>query len=58
MVENLGDLGHEAQSIYGYQSLTSYCDMKSANLDLSFRAVQCVLLIYLDVCIFISISLY
>ena len=30
---------HEAQSIYGYQSLTSYCDMKSANLDLS-KVVQ------------------
>ena len=30
---------HEAQSIYGYQSLTSYCDMKSANLDLSNRAL-------------------
>ena len=31
-----------AQSIYGYQSLTLYCDMKSANLDLRNRAVQCV----------------
>ena len=30
---------HETQSIYGYQSLTLYCDMKSANLDLRNRAV-------------------
>ena len=42
LVENFGDLGHGAQSIYGYQSLTLYCDMKSANLDLRNRAVQCV----------------
>ena len=37
------DVGHETQRIYGYQSLTSYCDMKTANLDLSNRAVVCVL---------------
>ena len=40
--EIFNDVGHEAQSIYGYQSLTLYCDMKSANLDLRNRAVQCV----------------
>ena len=33
---------HEAQSIYGYQSLTSYCDMKSANLDLSKVVQYCM----------------
>ena len=48
LVENFGDLGHGAQSIYGYQSLTLYCDMKSANLDLRNREALCVLVDYRD----------
>ena len=42
LVENFGDLGHGAQSIYGYQNLTLYCDMKSANLDLSKVVHYCM----------------
>ena len=38
-------VNHEAQSIYGYQSLTSYCDMKSANLDLSKVVHYCMFLV-------------